>query len=394
MNDTRARRTAVICQVSDRFLDQLLDRVRESPNSPDTVRQRFPVPAVGVIAAELHFQVDRTRVRLRADDGGAMRIRIGMTGRIRWEFAIGRVEQIVDVTCVVLVKPTVVLVDSSTIELRTDFSKVRIKDTTVTVVETPYLPRGVTQDLLGPLGRRFLDTFAEETMGVFMRSLGKRSASLGAPLAKWITTLGVAPATASTSIHDGVAEFSFSSGPDDATLPATTASLATAPFDDAIRISVANGSVPTLLELWAAQVTAGGSLPFDNTRFTINNATIEVTTEPSIAMPGRLPNFRTRVRMRLDPIVDDGIFYLRPHIVDIDLPTGFGWFDAMIRSWIDRGLARRMRFDVIWQLPLPAAGEDEWWQLALEAIDVGAESIDTRLSAWFPPHHSIESVEK
>ncbi len=380
---------AASIRVSENLLEEMAARMHATESFPMSVETRFDpsmvgvVPTIGRVSANLRLELVDSHVRLRSGDGNRPRLGVHMDGKVTWELPVGRVVQTFDLRCEVLPEVTVVLCEEDAISVSADFARAKIESVAAEIRDTSYLPSGITQELLGPLGRRFLDGFSREAVRVFLRRIGRRQSKMLDQFARWIKALEVGPGPAGVSVGQGWVDFAF-----DNELADRNRALARdldRRFDDTpIGVTVSAERSALLLDFWAAEFERANDTSFGDSKFRVEDGTAYLQTTAAAPMPLGNAGPKSRVSFELSPHVSDGVMKLHPRVLELDLPRGLGWLRTPLRRMIDRGLGRRMRFEVIWQLPIPFAG-DEWWQLSMERLDIDVDAVRIWLDAWFPP---------
>ncbi|MCC7076556.1 MAG: hypothetical protein IT198_05470 [Acidimicrobiia bacterium] len=382
MQPEAGRQRVATIQLAESFLDELLRRTRRSPRFPASFSQRVALPAPAAGGAELNLDVRETNVQLRRGTRHRARIRVRMRGHILWDMALRQAAQNLEVEFTLSVRPEVGLDSSGSVRLGADFSRARVSEVSLQILDTPYVPVAAPMDLLGPFGRRVLDTVSREAIGLFVRSLGVRETDLLGPIGVWLGVLGADPAGSRVSVDDGRLVIDVY----DAAAPQGTRREEVAPSLDPVHVSIDTRAAPRLLAHWAGELTREDpAVELDSTRFDFVGDEVVMSGRLRRVVPGLGRNrpVEADVNLRLKP--ECGPEHLTFAVGEVGVEwTSVRAARPVVQRLVQRWVSTRLRIPALWQLPVPFV-TDRSWILGISDIAVADSAVEVALSAWFAP---------
>lgn len=380
VHTARDARVVASIALSEPFLNELLRRIRHAEAFPSSVVYEFPLPGIGLVGAELHLDVDHLRLRLRRSEANRIRIEASMSGEVLWDVALRRIAQSVEVHFAIDACPMVALDSDGDVVLGVDFTDSRVSSVQVAVLDTPYLPGAVPTELLGPIGRRLLDSATSEALGMFVRNLGVRETKLEGPIGTWLAQLGAALGRCRCQIADDFAQVDIFDGcsDDHEDVPLLDAGSATS-----ILVLVHADFAPGLLRHWMLMMIGTGEPQFSAPDFAFDDGRVKVRT----TVCGKVPILRARVEavvtlallFEIDGehlrFASDGVTVERISL------RGLRSFAARLAErWIDQ----QPMLPASWRLVVPFV-PDHTWILGITSLDVQSDAIRVQLGSWFAP---------
>lgn len=401
--------------VDERLLDAMLRRMRTTPAFTEGISLRVSDPALGAVAAELELAIASTRVVLARADHGRARAHVLMEGRVKWDLGLTQVSQGVDVRFQVLVRPWVVLRDTTTVELGVDLGDAKVRNVDVTLHPMTSLPIGRTSDLFGPVGRRALDRISGEAIRQFLRRLGRRELALESPIAHWLTLVGARVGRVAVAVHDGLWEMRFDADEDwgwdpppihpaggsgggvrggsevgDGAEGGGGGGAGVGGEDEerpgSIVVDVDPTRAASLVQHWLGGLAVAGE------QYRLAALTPGDDDDPAVALdvvldrslPGPLPDLAVPVAVQVLPRIGDARIAFGLDALEIPIRFGGPWLSGVAARFLARRLAPRLVIPGRWDLPLPF-GEGQGWLVGVHTITIRDASARVVLDSWFSP---------